>query len=606
MKLLVSPLPAVRRLVPTPAGWYTLGLVGLLVGLEMIGRTATTDLHDALAGLALVSAVAITVARHQRLPLPWVSWIGRQSQWFVRRFERLKYDHGIDLRGTPTLPRRMPWWAWAVAVGLVAWAGLAAVGWYYFPDGWRNPGVRTVYLGYLVALLVVWAGLIACVVGGLYVPIVLFERWLRTIPQEVDRRRAEVLLILGYVMLVVALAVFVPTAAVLVLCLVVAAAGAVAYGRTAPPAPSVLWRTGPDSPVFAVPVARLAAAAVCGLGLLAFDLLLTATGGRLLAGGELPESMPLTALGGTAAAWLLPGAIVLAVGRLTAWARNDPSRSTPPTVHIHGHPSDEDKQQAAGIITRWGWRVRGTHDMAEPTDVGIELVPAAQSMATEFDPGWPLRVSLDDLADGAVRERLDRRDEIQLRRAINRGVATLFKQAAGEPGRKRGSGYWFAPHWWFMDSLGREDTRKTRSVDDDPTLLRPVGPPFSLVFPARGRQHLYRVLRATQVDLIYIETGIQHRTVTNVLRQLFEVYDMHAGKRVVEDHHFRGIPKVRVMLHDYSPGSEFRATGYPEPQFDDLSRARVLHVFRDRGDQEELDEVPFDFSWEPAPALGMS
>jgi hypothetical protein len=90
-----------------------------------------------------------------------------------------------------------------------------------------------------------------------------------------------------------------------------------------------------------------------------------------------------------------------------------------------------------------------------------------------------------------------------------------------------------------------------------------------------------------------------------VLRQLFEVFDMHAGKRKIEDHHFRGIPKIRVMLHDYAPGSRFQATGYPEPTFDDLSRARVMHIFKDRGEQEELDEVPFDFSWEPAPALGV-
>ena len=33
----------------------------------------------------------------------------------------------------------------------------------------------------------------------------------------------------------------------------------------------------------------------------------------------------------------------------------------------------------------------------------------------------------------------------------------------------------------------------------------------------------------------------------------------------------------------------------------ELSRARVLHVFKDRGDVTELDEVPFDESWEPTP-----
>ena len=44
---------------------------------------------------------------------------------------------------------------------------------------------------------------------------------------------------------------------------------------------------------------------------------------------------------------------------------------------------------------------------------------------------------------------------------------------------------------------------------------------------------------------------------------------------------------------------------YPEPKFDDLSRVRVLHVFRDRGGHEERVEPPYDFSWTPAPALSM-
>jgi hypothetical protein len=43
-----------------------------------------------------------------------------------------------------------------------------------------------------------------------------------------------------------------------------------------------------------------------------------------------------------------------------------------------------------------------------------------------------------------------------------------------------------------------------------------------------------------------------------------------------------------------------------EPKLDDLSRVRVLHIFRDRGGHEELIDPPFDFSSTPAPvgALG--
>jgi hypothetical protein len=135
--------------------------------------------------------------------------------------------------------------------------------------------------------------------------------------------------------------------------------------------------------------------------------------------------------------------------------------------------------------------------------------------------------------------------------------------------------------------------------------LRPIGPPYAEVFGTRARQHLYQILRATQVDILYVEAGINHRAVGRVLRALYELYDVHGGKRKAEDHHFRGVPKVRVMIHEYAPGSKFRASGYKEPGFDELNRARVLHIFKDRGGLEDEIQAPFDESWEPAPALGI-
>ena len=83
---------------------------------------------------------------------------------------------------------------------------------------------------------------------------------------------------------------------------------------------------------------------------------------------------------------------------------------------------------------------------------------------------------------------------------------------------------------------------------------------------------------------------------------LFELYDVHGGKRKAEELLFRGLPKVRVMIHEYEPGNPFQSDHYPEPKFDDLSRVRVLHLFRDRGGEEVEVEPPFDYSWTPAPA----
>ncbi|HET6576230.1 MAG TPA: hypothetical protein VFG68_21695, partial [Fimbriiglobus sp.] len=91
--------------------------------------------------------------------------------------------------------------------------------------------------------------------------------------------------------------------------------------------------------------------------------------------------------------------------------------------------------------------------------------------------------SLADLSNPTVRERLERRDEIQLRRQAFRGLATLFKRAFADRG-PRGGGYWFAPHWWFITSLDREDPHRGKS--DGPTPPRPVGPPFPRVFGPRA------------------------------------------------------------------------------------------------------------------------
>ena len=166
-----------------------------------------------------------------------------------------------------------------------------------------------------------------------------------------------------------------------------------------------------------------------------------------------------------------------------------------------------------------------------------------------------------------------------------------------------GAGVLFAPHWWFIDGLDREDeVEESADEDFDFGKLRRVGPTYDRVLKPRVRQHWHAVLRATQVDLMFLEDGVSPKQFERVLRQILDIYDRHAGTRKAEDHLFRGIPKVKVMIHEYAPGQAFDpGNDYPEPKFLELSRARVLHVFKDRGDAEELEDVPFDTSWEPEP-----
>jgi hypothetical protein len=594
MKLLTSVLPQGTRILPA-GGWFTLVLVGSLIGLEVAGRYTVTDMQDGLAAFALLSIVAVVAMRHRREPL---NWITRLSAWLRRCTHStawLRYEHGFDLRGTPPLPRRTPRIVWGLVVVLLIWGGIAAVGWALFPTGWRVIGTHTSYVLYLVGLLLLWGTLFACTVVGVFVPVSLTERLVRGSVGDTDRKGVELAAVVGYFILVTWITWVLPPTPVLVLALVVSAGAWIAYFPRGNDGPALLWRAAPNTPVYAVPLRR-AGAIVTGLfGLFLFDVLLTACGGLLFGGRAGEEAMPLTALFGAVAAWVVPGLFFVGLYRLLSALRLDPSRQSPPTIHVSGSDAER-RKKAALAIRAWGWRTQVEPTLREPGTVGVALVEAEQSEAAEFDPQWPLKVSEADMAAGEVRQRLDRRDEIQVRRQFFRGLSKLFKRASTFKG-PGGGGYWLAPHWWFFDSMYREDA-EGHEEDIAPLL---VGPPYHRVLPARARQQMYRVLRATHVDMIFIEDGVSYRKVEKILRVLLELYDVHGGQRRAEELHFRGLPKVRVMIHDYEPGNPFQSELYPEPKFDDLSRVRVLHVFRDRGGEEAETETPYDFSWSPAP-----
>ncbi len=594
MKLLAPTSPSFLRLIPSANFCFTAVLLAGLVGLELAGRSAGSDAFDALAGLALVAAGIATASWHRSRNLPWVAWFARKIARWVDRIDRRKYDHGVDLRGSPPYPRKLPRGVWGIVAFLVGWAGLVGAGWYFFPGGWREPAVQVCYVGYLVGLMLVWAGLLACAVAGLAVPLLIMRGHSR-----------EFTAALAYGFVVLAVANFVPTIVILGLCLVVAGIAFVAAARAAGPDPAILWRRGPRKPIRSIPLRRVLAGVVAGSALLVFNLLLSACGGRLFGLTEIPEAMPITSFLGSVTACLLPGCLVLTTVWVRAALRFDPGRRLPPTIHIRpGVGSGVDDLASAGrVIEGWGWKVVLDPDPPETGNLAVELVSADRSEATEFNPIWPLKLSLDDLTSGRVQDRLARRDEIQVRRQIFRSLGTLFKKAYEDRGKK-GGGYWLAPQWWFVLNLDRVDPEQGKS-ERSPT-MRPVGPPFAQVFSPRGRQQLHAMLRAVKVDMIYIEDGVSYKYVVKVLREMFELYDIHGGKRQAEDHHFRGIPKVKVMIHDYAPTrKKFRASGYREPKFDELSRARVMHLFRDNGGTEELLDVPFDSSWEPAPAAGL-
>jgi hypothetical protein len=506
MKLLTQVLPREWRTMPT-GGAFTLAVCASLIGLEVIGRQSTSDVHDGLAALALVAIGAVVAARHRREPLPWVSRGLDGVRWVASFASLLRYDHGVDLRCQPPLPRKSPRAVWGIAAALLAGIGVAGAAWWAFPSGWREAGTATVYLAYLVVLLVLWVFLLVVWVVGIFVPIRLLDARLKRWLGETDRN-AEFIAVVVYAVLVTAVAVAwkVPPLPVFVLCAAVVTAAVVAYIPSRPDTAGIVWRAYPDRPMYTVPFHRVLALSAGLAALVVFAALTAACGGRALGLPGTTDAMPVTAVLGAMAAWVVPGLLLTAVSYAWSGLHNDPARRTAPTVTVAGGAAS-DRAAAAARIGPWGWAVRAADGSREPGEVAVEVVPTERSEATEFDPQWPLKVSMADLSDGGVKERLARRDEIQLRRQFFRGLAKLFRRAAlfKSPG---GGGVWLAPHWWFIEGMGREDA--DGSEDAAPRL---VGPPYHRVFPPRARQHFHAVLRATQVDMIFVEDGVGHRNV---------------------------------------------------------------------------------------------
>jgi hypothetical protein len=280
----------------------------------------------------------------------------------------------------------------------------------------------------------------------------------------------------------------------------------------------------------------------------------------------------------------------------------DPARPAAPMANVRGATAAQ-RGALRQLFRSHGWTVRFAAN-AGPAAVPLVLVEA-QLPTTEDEVRWPLPVTIAQLeSDEGVWERLRRRDEIQARRKVVAALERLFKFAAGRPTRG-GTGYWVAPHFWFVTGLMRDTQRDAEDefdLADGAILSGTVGPPYHRLLPRAVRHHVYRLMRALQVDLIFVEDGVGFRRLRKVLRVLFEVYDIHGGRRPAEEVDFRGLPGTKVLIHDFQFDEPFRSETYPEPKYEYLGRARILHIFRDRGEHEEPLETPFDFSYTPAPA----
>jgi hypothetical protein len=602
MNLLARTVRDLQRLVSADLGFnLTIALVG--VALEVIGRQTAQggyDLHDLFALVTIIVLGSLVVVRHRHSPLGWVAAIataGRRVGTWLRRWT---FEIGLDLRGQPPVRRGSPPAVRWMASVLAGWVIVAACVAPFCPHQIRTITAGTFYLGYLTLLTGLWLGMLAMGLLAAFLPWALIhDRCVgaHTGPGPRPRRPEYLAWGIYYGGLLLAGATL-PATAALVWCGVVLIAYLAVCRLPSRGDIRFLWRPHGTIQVRSLTWGGWVTWEFMLITLAIFALVLTALGDRMVGAVVGPETMPVTALLGLMLAWLAPGALTALLIQMILGRYFDPARPARPAAHVSGVTGHGPELRR--LFRQNGWDVRLAPAAAGPLDVPLALVEA-KLPTIEDEPRWPLLVTMSELqSDAGVWQRLRRRDEIQARRKVVAGLERLFKLAASRPVRG-GNGYWVAPHLWFIAGLMRDGDDEP-DLTDNTILSRTAGPPYHRILPRAARHHIYRIMRALQVDMVFVEDGVGFRRLRKVLRVLFEVYDIHGGRRPAEEVDFRGLPGTRVLIHDFQFDEPFRSEVYPEPKYDYLGRARILHIFRDRGVQEESLETPFDFSRTPAPA----
>jgi hypothetical protein len=312
--------------------------------------------------------------------------------------------------------------------------------------------------------------------------------------------------------------------------------------------------------------------------------------------------MPVTGMLGMLANWVGGAGFAFAMIWQLVWIaslrRTDPARAPATFVHLAG--CLEERAEIERLLRARGFKVRAAPDPPRADDVRLVVVDGPMR-PLGGRPRWPLPVSSKALRAPELLDLIARRDIVQRRRRLMQGFERLFKHVAGRTFR-RGTGLWIAPHYWFMPGASRDTQEDELDFDEGPVFGDWVGPPYRSLFSHGARQHAGEVLRALQIDLIFVEDGVGYRRFRAVMRVLFEHCDVHGGKQRIEERHLHGLAGTRVLIHDYDLGQPLSKPGYPEPDYEDIGRARVLHVFRDRGEHEAPQGTPDERTGLPAPS----
>ena len=581
-----------RQEARRPLVWGSWAL--FVAAAELLGRRSPDELHDALGVLGLCAVIAFNLWLYLRGQHPWSQACESAAARVWLRLKRCFPVVGVDLRETPAIRAGIPpVFFWVLAAGWSVVAVRLLVG----AHAWTE--LRTALLSASPTVLfvveaVIWstvlAGALFCL-GAVALGLFLFLQRTR-LPQRADFQRAFLLGTALYTVVVLGLGLLVQSSLPMQ---IVAGLLLVTLALTVLPwHPSVLLLWRPRGPEFRLRVVEMRfwnhLCEWCAVGVF-LALALPLSSASLPAGvaQQTIVSGTLSMILGWAALGFAPVWLWFALlSHMSSWLRN-PARPCPTRLQIVGVADRRRRRALRRTLRNAGFRLRFAPSRPREGSLVLRLGSAA-SEAHASAARSSLCFSWEDLAESETLERIRLRDVVQRRRQFRKGLRKAFYAAKGR--YAKGSGFLVAPHLWFAEGLGRDE-------DDDDHLDTCVGPRFHRVMPLTARHHFHQVMRALGIDLVFLEDGIRWKQFQGVLRTMYEIYDIHGGEQEARGRHFIGIPGVRVILHDLAPTEPWLHSGYPEPEFEDVARARVLHVFRDRGDADDSLTPSWDFDFVP-------
>jgi hypothetical protein len=510
-----------------------------LAWLELIGRRTASDVADGFLLSCVVFLVACTTLIHVQWKLKSVVALLRFARSLKAWFTAAGLTYGADLRGTPPIPRRWPRrWFWAFVL-TASTTVVLSMKLRWFPIGFRELLAGRCYLAYLSSLAILWSALLsAALVHSLFAWGCLHDAIVGTFLGQGRRSlRQELGITCAVVALLAAGACFLPIQVPLGIFLLLFSiySGACCL---LPASLVILWR--PQSGGVVRSIDGRAWYWMQGvMPILISAVLVLVSRGETWSGSALRSKMPLTAL----------------LGQLFAWC-------------------------AVAGTTALTWQC-------------LRLV----ALGIFLHPRHKVRPELPALTS-EERDRALRRDEIVHRRRIVRGLEKLFKESRRRS-FSQGTGFLIGLQHWFVLGMVRDEDEQNHREDTIWDGI--IGPPYYRAFPPEARDHFREMTAALQVDLLFVEDGVPFRRFVRVLKMMFEIYDIFGGRRRIEEWHFTGLPGIRVIIHDFTLDQPLLARdgGYPEPSYEEIGRARIVHVFKDRGESEELEPVPSDSEGQP-------